>query len=87
MIRLQWLECKIWSRVEPDQTAMAAYINKKGTVRDNNAEGIVFRKPFNKQETFRGGWKTSKSNLKTYSQNLEKNIFCSEIYDFVVIFS
>ena len=56
-------------------------------VRDNNAEGIVFRKRFNNQETFSGGWKASKSNLKTYFRNLEKNIFCSEIYDFVVIFS
>ena len=55
--------------------------------RDNNAEGIVFRKRFNNQKTFSGGWKTSKSNPKTYFRNLEKNIFCSEIYDFVVIFS
>ena len=54
--------------------------------RDNNAEGIVFRKRFNKQETFSGGWKTSKSNLKTYFRNLEKIIFCSEIYDFVIKF-
>ena len=55
--------------------------------RDNNAEGIVFRERFNNQETFSGGWKTSKSNLKAYFRNLEKNFFCSEIYDFVVIFS
>jgi len=55
--------------------------------RDNNAEGIVFRKRFNNQETFSGSWETSKSNLKTYFRNLEKNIFCSEIYDFVVFFS
>ena len=55
--------------------------------RDNNAEGIVFRKRCNKQETFSGGLKASKSNLKTYSRNLEKNNFRSEIYDFVVFFS
>ena len=56
-------------------------------VRDNNAEGIVFRKRFNGQETFGGGWRTSKSDPKKYSRNLEKIIFCSEIYDFIVIFS
>ena len=55
--------------------------------RDNNAEGIVFRKRFNNQETFSVSWKTLKSNPQTYFRNLEKNIFCSEIYDFVVIFS
>ena len=55
--------------------------------RDNNAEGIVFRKRYNKQETFSGGWKTLKINLKTYFRNLENFIFCSKINDFVVIFS
>jgi len=66
---------------------MQTFEGAKVFARDNNAEGIVFRKLFNKQETFGGGWKTSNSNLKTYFRNLEKNIFCSEIYDFVVIFS
>ena len=60
---------------------------KEPETSDNNAEGIVSWKRFNNQETFSGGWKASKSNLKTYFRNLEKNIFCSEIYDFVVIFS
>ena len=55
--------------------------------RDNNAEGIVFRKRFNGQETFDGEWRTSKSDPKKYSRNLEKNIFRSEINYFVVIFS
>ena len=60
---------------------------KKGLPRDNNAEGIVFRKRFNDQETSGGGWRTSKSDPKKYSRNLEKIFFRSEIYDFVVIFS
>ena len=55
--------------------------------RDNHAEGMVFSKRLDIGETFSGGERASKSNLKTYSRNLEKNIFCSEIYDFVVIFS
>ena len=52
--------------------------------RDHNAEGIVFRKRYNKQELFSGGLKTPKSYLKTYSLNLEKNIFRPKIYDFVI---
>ena len=56
-------------------------------IRDNNAEGIVFRKRFNGQETFGGSWRTSKSDPKKYSRNLEKNFFGSEINYFVVIFS
>ena len=55
--------------------------------RDHNAEGIVFRKRYNRQELFSGGLKTPKSNLKTYSRNLEKNIFRPKIYDFVIKFS
>ena len=43
--------------------------------RDNNDEGIVFRKSFNNQEIFGGGWKTSKFVLKKYSRNLEKIFF------------
>ena len=58
-----------------------------GAVRDNHAEGMVFSKRLDIEETFNGGERASKSNLKTYSQNLEKNIFCSEIYDFVIKFS
>ena len=57
------------------------------TCRDNHAEGIVFSKRLDIGETFNGGERASKSNLKTYSRNLEKNIFCSEIYDFVIKFS
>ena len=53
-------------------------------VRDNHAEGMVFRKRFYTKENFRGGERPSKSVLKTYLRNLEKNIFCSEIYDFVI---
>ena len=62
-------------------------ITKWLIARDNNAEGIVFRKRYNKQELFSGGLKTPKSNLKTYSRNLEKNIFRPKIYDFVIKFS
>ena len=57
------------------------------TSRDNHAEGMVFRKRFYSKENFRGGERPSKSVLQTYLRNLEKNIFWSEIYDFVVIFS
>ena len=63
------------------------YVREEAIARDNNAEGIGFRKRFNQQETFGGGWRTSKSNPEKYFRNLEKNIFCSEINDFVVIFS
>ena len=56
-------------------------------VRDNHAEGMVFRKRLDTGKTFSGGERASKSILKTYLGNLEKIIFCSEIYDFVVIFS
>ena len=52
--------------------------------RDHNAEGIVFRKRFNNQETFGGGWRTSKSYPKNTTEILEKNFFSSEIYDFVI---
>ena len=55
--------------------------------RDHNAEGIVFRKRFYTKESFSGGERPSKSVLKTYLRNLEKNIFWSEIYDFVIKFS
>ena len=55
--------------------------------RDNHAEGMVFRKRLDTGKTFSGGERASKSILKTYLGNLEKNIFCTEIYDFVVIFS
>ena len=55
--------------------------------RDNHAEGMVFWKRFYTKESFSGGERPSKSILKTYLRNLEKNIFWSEIYDFVIIFS
>ena len=57
------------------------------TRRDNHAEGMVFRKRFYTKESFSGGERPSKSVLKTYLRNLEKNIFWSEIYDFVIKFS
>ena len=56
-------------------------------IRDNHAKGMVFRKRFYTKKSFSGGERPSKSVLKTYLRNLEKNIFWSEIYDFVVIFS
>ena len=57
------------------------------SARDNHAEGMVFRKRFYTKESFSGGERPSKSVLKTYLRNLEKNIFWSEIYDFVIKFS
>ena len=59
-------------------------VNGVGVIRDNHAEGMVFRKRFYTKESFSGGERPSKSVLKTYLRNLEKNIFCSEIYDFVI---
>ena len=56
-------------------------------IRDNHAEGMVFSKRIDIEKNFSGGERPSKSVLKTYLRNLEKNIFCPEIYDFVVIFS
>ena len=55
--------------------------------RDNHAEGMVFRKRFYTNKSFSGGERPSKSVLKTYLRNLEKNIFGSEIHDFVIKFS
>ena len=52
--------------------------------RDNHAEGMVFWKRFYTKEGFSGGERPSKSVLKTYLRNLEKNIFRPKIYDFVI---
>ena len=75
------------NRINVELYINGIFVSENDQGRDNNAEGIVFRKRFNKQETFSGGERTSKSILKTYLGNLEKNIFRSKIYDFVVIFS
>ena len=58
-----------------------------GRTRDNHAEGMVFSKQVDIGKTFSGGERAAKSVIKTYLRNLEKNIFCSEIYDFVIKFS
>ena len=77
----------MWSAREQKFSEISKIFLRTLIRRDNNAEGIVFRKRFYIKETFSGGDRSSKSVLKTYLRNLEKNIFCTEIYDFVVIFS
>ena len=45
---------------------------------------MVFSKRLNIGKTFNGGERSSKSIRKTRLENLEKFIFCSENYDFVI---
>ena len=58
--------------------------NEVTTVRDNNAEGIVFRKVFYNKKSFSVGLRTWKSTQKTYSRNFQKISFGTKIYDFVI---